>query len=63
MGEDQSTTCEMCGQTFFYAPKFHECDTRSEVERERDLHALLTRTGRYRESWVDECMRKVGAKR
>lgn len=50
-------TCDECGATFYYAPKYHEC--RDAAELERDRAAFLSRSGRYRETWAEECRRKV----
>ena len=53
MTETESTTCEGCGLTYFYAPRFHEC--MSEDDRARRA-GLLRGEG---ESWADECVRRV----
>jgi hypothetical protein len=47
------TTCDECGLTFLYNPKYHECETEESKALRADLLA-----GRG-ESWADECVRKV----
>lgn len=61
---EQLTVCEDCEQTFYYAPRLHAggcLGSREAVARQLD--DVLHRRGVYVESWVDESMRKVGARR
>lgn len=54
---DTQTTCDECGLTYFYAPKYHECAHKSDP-------AMLAAVERARgESWADECVRRVMAPR
>jgi hypothetical protein len=46
MTDSPSNTCESCGLSFFYDPKFHECADPAVI-------AALPRT-----TWVEECMTK-----
>lgn len=49
---EPTTTCDECGLTYFYAPRYHECAHKGDPALRAQAEALVG------SSWVDECMAK-----